>query len=201
VISPNREKLVRHMNLWNRESEKLFSRMYGDYYAGVCADVAVLMSDCLDHGGKIMTCGCGGSLSDHLNSELMNRFSVLRDQPIACIDLTSPNALITAIANDYSFDDVFSKQVIGLGKPGDIVIGLSTSANSESVIRALAAAHNLKMKAVLITGKGAPQYKLLDYTIVVPDSRTPLIQHGFLNIIHALCSMIDIILYDKDYFE
>ena len=113
-----------------------------------------VMSDALLDDGKILSCGNGGSAADsqHFSSELLNRFEMERPG-LPAIALTTDSSTLTSISNDYSYDEVFSKQVRALGKPQDVLLGISTSGNSENVIRALAAAHERGMRVVALTGR------------------------------------------------
>jgi D-sedoheptulose 7-phosphate isomerase len=152
---------------------------------------------------KILVCGCGGSLAEHLVSELMNRFSMQRETPIASVDLTACSALLTAVSNDYSFDDVFAKQVMALGQAGDLLVAFSTSGRSPSVRSAILEAGLLNMQIVYITGA----YEVIDswpapfIHIKIPDDRTPVVQHAFIQIIHAICDLVDIELTQKSAFQ
>ena len=112
----------------------------------------VAMTDCLRAGGKIMACGNGGSAADaqHFAAELIGRFERER-QELAAIALTTDTSILTAIGNDYSYDDIFSKQVRGLGKSGDILIGISTSGNSKNVVKAIEAAKKMGINPALLS--------------------------------------------------
>src|SRR4051812_1964405 len=113
------------------------------------------MSECLLANGKILACGNGGSAADaqHFSGEMLNRFERERP-PLAGIALTVDSSTLTAIGNDYDFEQVFSKQVVALGQPGDVLFAISTSGNSRNVIRAIEAAHDREMRVVALTGRG-----------------------------------------------
>ena len=159
------------------------------------------MVDCLKSGGKIMACGNGGSAADaqHFAAELIGRFERER-QELAAIALTTDSSILTAVGNDYSYDDVFSKQVRGLGKKGDILIGISTSGNSKNVVNAIEAAKKLGMKVIALTGNGGGKIANLldkeDIHVCAPSTRTARIQETHLVLLHALCDGVDHILLD-----
>jgi DnaA initiator-associating protein len=157
---------------------------------------AVMMTQCLIGGNKILSCGNGGSAGDaqHFSSELLNRYE--RDRPsLPAMALTTDSSTITSIANDYSYDEVFAKQVRALGQPGDILLAISTSGNSRNVINAMQAALSRDMTIVALTGKdGGEMAGFLgpnDVEIRVPSSRTARIQEVHLLVIHNLCECID----------
>ena len=149
--------------------------------------------------GKILACGNGGSAADaqHFSAELLNRFERERP-PLAAISLTTDTSTLTSIANDYDYDQVFSKQVSALGQPGDVLFAISTSGNSKNVKRALATAHEREMRVVALTGRGGGEIgKLLapeDVHICVPHSQTARIQEVHLLTLHCLCDGIDTML-------
>ena len=155
-----------------------------------------LMSKSLVAKHKIMTCGNGGSAADaqHFSAELLNRFERERS-PLAALALTTDTSTLTSIGNDYHFNDVFSKQVMGLGKPGDVLLAISTSGNSENVLAAINAAHELKMHVVALTGKrGGRVTQTLaekDVHVCVPSEQTARIQEIHLLCLHCLCDGID----------
>lgn len=161
---------------------------------------ADLMVRCLLSGGKILSCGNGGSAGDaqHFSSELLNRFE--RERPaLPAIALTTDSSTITSIANDYSYNEIFSKQVRALGQAGDILLAISTSGNSENVIQAIDAAHDREMQIVALTGRNggnmAAHMNINDVEIRVPAEKTARIQEVHLLIIHCLCDLIDLQLF------
>ncbi len=155
------------------------------------AIVACLLAD-----GKVLSCGNGGSAGDaqHFSSELLNRFE--RERPsLPAIALSTDTSTLTSIANDYSYNEIFSKQIRALGKEGDILLAISTSGNSANVLQAIQAAHDRKMKVVALTGReGGNMASLLtsdDIEIRVPSHSTARIQEVHLLVIHCLCDFID----------
>lgn len=164
--------------------------------APIIAQSASHMIQALLTDRKILVCGNGGSAADaqHFSAELLNRFE--RERPgLPAIALTTDTSTITAIANDYHFDDIFSKQVRALGQAGDVLLGISTSGNSRNVIRAIEAAHERGIVCVALNGREGGEITSLlagqDVNICVPGTSTARIQevHGI--IIHCLCDLID----------
>ena len=163
------------------------------------ADAVDAMVKCLLANGKILACGNGGSAADsqHFSAELLNRFE--RERPgLAAIALTTDTSTLTSIANDYDYNQVFSKQVLALGQPNDVLFAISTSGNSPNVVAAIHAAHDRDMRVVALTGKaGGEMAKWLtpnDVHICVPHNRTARIQEVHLLTLHCLCDGIDCLL-------
>lgn len=167
-----------------------------DALAESIAAAGQLMADALLSDGKILSCGNGGSAADaqHFSSELLNRFEMERPG-LPAIALTTDASTVTSISNDYSYEEIFSKQVRALGKPQDVLLGISTSGNSENVIRAIDAAHERGMKVVALSGRDGGRMAELfeegDVEIRVPATRTARIQEVHLLVIHCLCDLID----------
>ncbi|PKO85943.1 MAG: phosphoheptose isomerase [Betaproteobacteria bacterium HGW-Betaproteobacteria-12] len=153
----------------------------------------------LINGGKILACGNGGSAADaqHFAAELIGRFEAER-QELAAIALTTDTSILTAVANDYSFNQIFARQVRGLGHAGDVLLAISTSGNSANVIEAIKAAHEHDMHVIALTGKGGGQIGEMlrddDIHLCVPADRTARIQETHLLVIHCLCDGIDALL-------
>ncbi|MGH0034635.1 MAG: phosphoheptose isomerase [Myxococcota bacterium] len=160
------------------------------------AEAGRMMAQCLEGGGKILSCGNGGSAGDaqHFASELVNRFERER-RPLAALALTTDSQVVTAIANDYRFEDVFAKQVSALGAPGDVLLAVSTSGESADVVEAVAAAHQRQMRVVALDGReGGKLAGALgegDVEIRVPARSTARIQEVHLLVVHCLCDAID----------
>jgi len=159
-----------------------------------------LMTLAIQAGHKIMACGNGGSAADaqHFAAELLNRFE--RERPeLAGLALTTDSSTLTSIANDYAYNEVFAKQVRGLGLAGDILLGISTSGNSPNVLQAIHAAHDKNIKVIVLSGKDggeiAKHLHAEDVEIRVPDNSTARIQEVHLLVLHCLCDQIDNSLY------
>lgn len=152
------------------------------------------LAECLRDGGKIMACGNGGSAADasHFAGEIVNRFLIDR-RPYAGMALTCDPAVMTSIGNDFSFEEVFEKQVLGLGRSGDVLVGFSTSGNSENILRAFHAAKEMGIKTVAFTGgTGGKMLDLADRTLLVScTSHTPRIQEGHELMMHLLCERLE----------
>lgn len=167
------------------------------------ASAAELMTSTLRAGGKILSCGNGGSAGDaqHFSAELLNRFEIERPG-LAAIALTTDSSTLTAIANDYSYAEIFSKQVTALGNKTDCLLAISTSGNSANVLAAIKAAHARNMSVVALTGRDGGtigrELDTNDVEIRVPDERTARIQEVHLLIIHCLCDEIDQALFGED---
>jgi D-sedoheptulose 7-phosphate isomerase len=154
---------------------------------------AALMVRALRADGKIMFCGNGGSAADaqHLAAELMGRY--LRDRaPLPALALTVDTSALTAIANDYSYADVFARQLRGIGRKSDLLVGISTSGNSANVIKAVEAAKAMGMATVVLTGEGGGRLaELADVAIRVPAQRTNSVQEMHIAIGHILCGIVE----------
>jgi D-sedoheptulose 7-phosphate isomerase len=152
-----------------------------------------LIAGTLSSGGKLMLCGNGGSAADsqHIAAELTGRF-VNDRRPLAAVALSTDTSALTCIGNDYGFDEVFSRQVLGLGVRGDCLIGISTSGNSRNVIRAADAARSMGIHVIGLLGRdGGPLRALCDVAIVVPSRTTARIQEAHIFIGHTLCAMVE----------
>lgn len=150
-------------------------------------------AQCLRQHGKILFCGNGGSAADsqHLASELTGRF--IKDRrPLAALALSTDTSALTCIGNDYSFDEVFARQVIGLGCPSDLLVAISTSGNSRNVIRAVEEANKLGMHSLGLLGRDGGQLNsLCTHSIIVPSFVTARIQECHMLIGHTLCGLIE----------
>jgi len=153
---------------------------------------AALMVDSLKAGGKIMCCGNGGSAADssHFMTELLCRLNVERP-PLAGISLTNDGSFLTATANDYSFDEVFARQVEGLGKQGDVLIGITTSGNSNNIARAFEVAKGKGVRTLSMLGRDGGDIRgVADVELIVPINLTMHIQEAHQVLIHALCAEV-----------
>ena len=161
----------------------------------IAAGVQALLA-CVTSGGKVLSCGNGGSAADaqHFSAEFVGRFE--RERPeLAAVALTTDTSILTAVANDYDWNRVFSKQVRALGQSGDVLLAISTSGNSGNVIAAIEAAHEREMTVIALTGRGGgkigPLLRETDVHICVPHERTARIQEVHLLTLHCLCDGVD----------
>lgn len=171
--------------------------------APLLARAAAVMTECLFADGKILACGNGGSAADaqHFAAELVGRFE--RERPeLPALSLATDASLLTAVANDYAFEQVFARQVRALGAKGDVLLAISTSGNSGNVVAAVTAAHERDMRVVALTGNGGGRIRELldagDVHVSVPHSRTARIQEVHVLAIHCLCDAIDHTLLGDD---
>lgn len=168
--------------------------------APAIANASALIVNSLLNEGKVLCCGNGGSAGDaqHFAAELLNRFETERPG-LPAMAITTDSSTLTAIANDYEFEEIFSKQVMALGRMGDILLAISTSGNSANVIRAVQAAHQRQMAVVALTGRdGGGMARLLegdDIEIRVASPSTARVQEVHLLILHCLCDLIDFQLF------
>lgn len=167
------------------------------------ARAAQVMAECLKHNGKILVCGNGGSAADsqHFAAELINRFELERPG-LPAVALTTDSSVLTSIANDYDYRQVFSKQVHALGMAGDVLVAISTSGNSPNVVEAIRAAHERDMIVVALTGRGGGQIVAMlnerDFNLCVPAQNTARVQEVHLLILHSLCDAIDYLLFGSE---
>jgi len=170
-----------------------------DVLATPLAHAAERMVKCLMNEGKIIACGNGGSAADaqHFSAELINRFEAERP-PLAAVALTTDSSILTSIANDYTYNEVFSKQVRALGRKGDVLLAISTSGNSANVVEAIHAAHERNIDVIALTGKhGGKIAGILlptDIHLCVPSEKTARIQEVHLLCLHCMCDSIDFLL-------
>jgi len=172
--------IAANFNLLGKQAEKI-------------SHAASLVSDAFASGGKVMFCGNGGSAADsqHLAAELMGRYKRDRD-PMAALALTVDTSALTAIANDYGYDQVFSRQLRGIGREGDILVALSTSGNSPGVLAALATAREMGIVTLGLTGETGGRMKAAcDLCICVPSRETNHIQEMHIAVGHIICGLIE----------
>lgn len=156
-------------------------------------EVAARLTACVLEGGKVLACGNGGSAADaqHFVAELVGRFERER-RALPAITLSVDPSVMTALSNDYGYEEVFARQVAALARPGDVLLGISTSGNSNNVCRAFAMARGMDVTTVALgAGDGGRMRALADLAILVPSSHTPRIQEAHITIIHAICASIE----------
>lgn len=164
--------------------------------ADLIASAASLLSDSLLNGHKVLSCGNGGSAADaqHFSAEMLNRFEMERPA-LPAIALTTDTSTLTSIANDYHYDEIFSKQVRALGQSGDILLAITTSGGSPNIVSAIEAAHERDLNVILLSGKdggvAAATLSETDIELRVPSESTARIQEIHLIIIHCLCDLVD----------
>jgi D-sedoheptulose 7-phosphate isomerase len=194
----NHQRIVAHFH----ESAELKIQAASELAQPIEQAVELLFT-ALSNGNKILACGNGGSAADcqHFAAELVGRFERER-LPLPAIALTTDTSILTAVGNDYSFKDIFTKQVQAFGQPGDVLLALSTSGNSANVVAAVEAALERDMRVVALTGKGggamARMLTDMDVHICVPHDRTARIQEVHLLTIHCLCDGIDVALFGEE---
>ena len=194
----NTQRILAHF----QESAELKLKS-GQLLAEPISQAIELMFNALSNGNKILACGNGGSAGDaqHFAAELVGRFERERF-PLPAISLSTDTSIITAVGNDYSFNEIFSKQVQAFGQAGDILLAISTSGNSGNVVAAVEAALEREMRVVALTGKdGGKLAKLLteaDVHINVQHARTARIQEVHLVAIHSICDGIDVALFGEE---
>jgi D-sedoheptulose 7-phosphate isomerase len=161
---------------------------------------AEMLADCITAGNKVLIFGNGGSAADaqHLAAEFVNRFQIERP-PLAAVALTTDTSILTSIGNDYSFVDIFAKQIEALGKPGDIAWGISTSGNSANVIKALKSARKIGMTTIGMTGRGGQLAAGADLVFSVPSDTTARIQESHITLGHILCELLERKLYPDEF--
>ena len=153
-----------------------------------------LITDTFQSGGKLLLCGNGGSAADcqHMATELVSRLTADFQRPsLPAIALTTDTSLLTAYANDSGFDGVFERQVQGLGKPGDVLVGISTSGKSTNVVRAMTAASENGLRTIALTGDSGRIKDMADVAICVPSSNTQHIQEAHIALEHMLCHLVE----------
>ncbi len=161
--------------------------------AGVIADAARRIVESIRAGGKLVVFGNGGSAADaqHVAAELVGRFLRQRDG-LPAVALTTDSSILTCIANDFGYDDVFARQVQALGQPGDVALAISTSGNSPNVLAGIRAARDQKMTVIGLSGvDGGKMSAVCDLELVVPSDRTALVQEVHLAVEHLICDLID----------
>ncbi len=157
-------------------------------------DISKALASCLGNGGIVYVCGNGGSATQatHFAAELIGRYNKTDKPSLPVFTLADNNAVVTAVSNDYSFADVFARQIEGLGKPGDCLVALSTSGNSENIVRACRVAKEKGMKVFALTGRGGGKVApLSDNILAFPDTETPRIQEAHLVALHNICYLIE----------
>jgi D-sedoheptulose 7-phosphate isomerase len=189
------KKKIFNISETSREIQKKFIELEKEKII----EVVLLAKKVISRNGKILIFGNGGSAADaqHLAAELVNRFKKER-APLPAIALTTDTSILTAVANDYDFSQIFSKQILALGKKGDMALGISTSGKSSNVISALKVAKELGLYTVgLSGGDGGLMKEVCDYLILVPSFETPRIQEGHLLFLHIFSELLEEIIFSQ----
>jgi DnaA initiator-associating protein len=192
----DKQKAYLRMRNWVTNSITTKQRILGSSFCLPSTLAAAhLIAECIGDGNKLLACGSGGSSSDsaHVVAEFLNRFSMAREYPLPAVDLSAMNSTITAIANDYSYDLVFAKQVKALGSKGDVLLGISTSGKSYNILLAIEEAINNGVYPILLTGENRiyPDVTSHVLEINVPSSVTPIIQESHIMLLHIICDYVD----------
>jgi len=188
----NREKALQEVRNSFRTGTDLRTQVARDCGENI-VDAAMLIARCLRGGGKLLLFGNGGSAADaqHLAAEFVGRFRIER-QALPAIALTTDSSILTAVGNDYGFDQIFARQVQALGRPGDVAIGISTSGNSPNVNGAIKQAAKQDLKTIGLAGKdGGSLVKSVDVSIVVASTNIARIQECHITIGHILCEVVE----------
>ncbi len=180
-----------------RESEEIKQEFFKENMEKIL-ELADEITESLKKKKKILIFGNGGSAADaqHFAGEMVNKFKKERS-PLPAIALTTDTSVITSIANDFSFDEVFAKQIEAFGNEGDWVIGISTSGASPNVLKAMERAKEMGLKVLFLTGEGGKGFKKADYILSVPSKNTPRVQEIHIFILHILCEIIEYSLFNK----
>jgi D-sedoheptulose 7-phosphate isomerase len=187
------------LNYWVRDKIKSLETAFTSDYCKAIESVVHLITTSFQQGSKLLICGNGGSASDaqHIAAEFVGKFNICR-QGLPAIALSTNPATLTAWTNDHEFETVFSRQVEALGKPGDILWGISTSGKSKNVIRALESAKKLGMITIGMTGNnGGVTKDLVDYPLFVEEQYTPLVQEIHVITYHRICEQVELQLFAK----
>ena len=191
----DKEKFVSDsLNESAETKQKILTECKGDILKAVD-----LLADCFKNGNKLLLCGNGGSAADcqHIAAELVIRLSHHIQRPaLPAIALTTDTSNLTAGGNDIGFENVFARSVEGLGNKGDVLLAISTSGNSDNVIKAAHMAHNKEMKVIgFLGGSGGKLKDLVDLPIIIPSSNVQRIQEGHITIAHIICELVENDLY------
>jgi len=189
----NMDKTKEVQKIFNDNLAALQETFSAPRAAEVINAIAACILESVRKGGKVLLCGNGGSAADaqHIAGEFIGRFKLER-RAYPAIALTTDTSILTCVANDYSFDDVFKRQVEGLGRAGDVLIAISTSGNSPNIIRAVEAARSLKLTTVSFTGGQGGRLKgMTEHNFNVGSNYTPFVQSGHGIALHALCEVVE----------
>ena len=178
-----------------REGAELRLKMAEEMAESIAAAAEAIVG-AFKTGRKLLLFGNGGSAADaqHIAAEFMNRFLIERP-PLPAIALTTDTSVLTSIANDYAYDEIFSKQVKALGKKGDVAFGITTSGSSSNVLKAFRTASKLGMTTIALTGESGKAASLVDISLQIPSRNIPRIQEAHIAVGHILCELTDVLLF------
>jgi len=181
--------------------DTLTKALHDDAIHAAVVEAGRITADAMKRGGKLLVCGNGGSAADaqHLVAEFVSRLTV--DRPaLRAIALTTDTSILTAVGNDYSYDNVFERQVEALGLPGDVLLAISTSGNSKNCIKALKLARTLGLHTIAYTGnKGGLMASLADINVIIPSNTTMNIQESHLALEHIYCMIVERFYFGPDF--
>ncbi|MBI5888111.1 MAG: D-sedoheptulose 7-phosphate isomerase [Deltaproteobacteria bacterium] len=192
----NNDELIRKIF---EESARVKERFFSRKNLPLINMASEMIAEAFKAGGKLMVAGNGGSAGDaqHIAGEFVNKFEIERP-PLPALALSTDSSVITSIGNDYSFDQIFSKQVRALGKKGDVLLAISTSGSSRNVINAAEAAKNIGVKTIALTGKGGGELGgKADLLLNVDADSTPRIQEVHITVCHIICALVDAALFQR----
>ncbi|ACN16657.1 GmhA [Desulforapulum autotrophicum HRM2] len=174
------------------EESLLVKKRFISTHTELIEQAIIALSDALERGNKLLVFGNGGSAADaqHIAAEFINRFQMERP-PLAAIALTCDTSVITSIGNDYSFEDIFLKQLQALGRPGDVAMAITTSGNSPNVIKAVKAAKSMGVTVMGLSGPGGQLKELADFAFAVDATATARIQETHITLAHIICDLTE----------
>ena len=200
MAGPDADSSVEIIGHLARSRDVIQAAMEDARFVATVAAIADAVAQSLAAGGKLLLCGNGGSAGDaqHIAGEFVCRLNYDR-APAAAIALTVDSSVLTAVANDYGYEHVFERQVLALGRPGDILLAISTSGRSPSVLRAMDAARQIGMLVVAFTGlTGGEMPERTALVLYVPSDSTPLIQQVHITTAHAVCALVEKRLFPRN---
>lgn len=184
-----------HLNDSIETKERLIRRKIG-----AIVNASKIISNAFQSGGKLLLCGNGGSAADcqHIAAEFVNLLNLENARPaLPAIALSTDTSILTAVANDFGYDKIFSRQIQALGRPGDVLLGITTSGNSSNILLACAVAKDQQMTTIVMTGSGDLCYDV-DYVINVPSAVTQHIQEAHITIGHILCKLVETQMFSSE---
>ncbi len=193
IMNEYDEKITRQIQTHLLESADV-KKQTAEVCSGTILAAARLISGCFRSGGKLLLCGNGGSAADcqHLAAEFVNRLTAAFERPpLPALALTTDTSFLTSFSNDYSYENIFARQVEAFGKAGDVLLGISTSGNSANVIMAVQTAQARNLHTIVLIGAGGRLASLAQIAISVPSRNTQYIQESHLAIEHILCELVE----------